>query len=91
MPGMAGGAQRGVYVVGLRLVLEKVGSNAVLSGLRCCQQDWEDVETPSGDSQKYRTWCRWVVGVVTQASGSKTSDICVGVNEMPSDSKSLTN
>lgn len=28
MPGMAGGAQRGVFVVGLRLVLEKVGSNA---------------------------------------------------------------
>lgn len=67
------------------------GGSAVLSGLRCCQQDWEDVETPSGDSQKYRTWCRWVVGVVTQASGSKTSDICVGVNEMASDSKSLTN
>lgn len=40
--------------------------------------------TPSGDSQKYKTWHTGGEGLVQKISlGERTSGICVGVNETP--------
>lgn len=54
------------------------GRTACSRGRGVCQQNWEHMETPSGDVQKYRTCYTGAGGLV-----ARTSDICVGVNGSP--------
>lgn len=57
----------------------------MLSGHGPSQQDYECVEMPSADFQKYRTWCAGAGGLIGQV-GARTNDICVRADGVPSES-----